>query len=125
MKSFTYSFALSGHQLYELYFYIGIFVLLLSIRRFYRKSIFWLVALSHLFLLVSIFIRYDWFDWRHIRVSMWFIPFAYIFAVTLLFSLRRRWAQLLGIGIAGLLSISAINVNMELLFRILPAETIT
>lgn len=117
-----YKFSLTGHALYEFYFYVGIVLLVLAGSLFWKKRVYWLLAFTHISILTAVFFRYDWFKWRHIRVAMWFIPLAYGLFFAILASVKSRPLRILGVLAGLLLGATMINANRILLFETLPQE---
>lgn len=122
----NYRFAWSGHAMHELLLYLGIVVLLISYFRFFHVRFFRIVAFSHLGILALVFLFYTWWEWRHIRVGMWFVPFAYVLLVSSLVSIRTRRIQIACILLACVLLVPiTLNLNRILLFDTLPSERVS
>jgi hypothetical protein len=77
----NYQFAFTGHGLHETYLYLGLIITLFAFGTLRHERTFRIAAFAHLFILAMVFFRYDWFGWCHIRVGLWYLPFAAVFMV--------------------------------------------
>jgi hypothetical protein len=119
---FDYHFSFRGEAIWEFLLYLGILVLLLSFIKLYRKPLYGIVAFTHLGILAAIVVLYDWSYMREIRMAMWFLPFAYVFFISLFMSIRTKPTKVVLLISAIVLLVPMVNLNKTLILDSLPAQ---
>ncbi len=119
---FNYHFSFRGEAIYEFLMYVGILVVLISLVKFHKKPLYRIIAFTHFGILAGILLFYNWYDWREIRMAMWFVPFAYVLFISLFMSIRTKPAKVVLIIAALILLVPMISLNKTLILGTLPAQ---
>lgn len=87
----------------QIYLYLFIPLIALCLPQFRRHSLFTVACIAYFATLAGTIVLCSWWGWQHIRLSLWFMPFAAIFAV---FLLTRLWAKqrIIALLVAGFLA---------------------
>lgn len=89
---FSSALALDGNSLHsrnEIYIFAGLLTLFLGARWFRHDPFYRIVFFSHLGILGGLMLFCSWMWWQHIRVTMWFLPFAYLLAFAMFSRIPR------------------------------------
>lgn len=119
------SLAVYKHDVYQFYLYVGVAITIAVLFSVKRNPLLQLLCITHLLLLGAVFVFYDWFLWRHIRIGLWFVPFVYIFAVLFFIQQRIFWVRAVLLACVVALGFSTVFVHYNHMAKRMQVEVRT